>query len=403
MTTPAKVARAGLCSGCGLCEAEFGAASVSMRMSDAGYLRPFEQAPLGARERQAFARTCPGIRIDAREVGRSAAGRHPLWGPVASVRSGWARDGELRHHASSGGALSALLLSLLARGRIAFVLQTTADGRSPLDNRTVLNRAAADVVAAAGSRYGPSSPLAALPAALQTGERFAFVGKPCDVAALRAYVAERPEAGRNIELVVSFFCAGVPSRESSVELVRTLGVSDPAEVESLRYRGNGWPGRAALRTRDGREASTDYDTAWGTVLNRGLQWRCKVCPDGTGELADVSFADAWEIVGGKPSFAERPGRSLIVARSARGEDAVEAALASEFLVASETPIDAVEAMQPHQAEKKRVALARLLASAIGRGPRFRSRGLGLVAAARRATPKELAVHFLAALRRRRRE
>src|SRR3712207_7050821 len=38
--------------------------------------------------------------------------------------------------------------------------------------------------------------------------------------------------------------------------------------------------------------------------------RCKICPDGTGEFADIVCADAWYGKDGYPDFAEREGRSL---------------------------------------------------------------------------------------------
>jgi coenzyme F420 hydrogenase subunit beta len=35
-----------------------------------------------------------------------------------------------------------------------------------------------------------------------------------------------------------------------------------------------------------------YADSWGGILSRHVQFRCKICPDGTGGFADVVCADA---------------------------------------------------------------------------------------------------------------
>jgi coenzyme F420 hydrogenase subunit beta len=45
--------------------------------------------------------------------------------------------------------------------------------------------------------------------------------------------------------------------------------------------------------------------AWGEELSNHLQFRCKICPGGTGEFADVVCAGAWYGKDGYPDFTER--------------------------------------------------------------------------------------------------
>ncbi len=146
----------------------------------------------------------------------------------------------------------------------------------PLKNELQLSRTRADVLHAAGSRYAPSAPLARIVELLDSGARFAFVGKPCDVAALRQYGRTDPRVAQQVPYMLSFMCAGIPSHRGTLELLQTLGVT-PNQVKTFRYRGDGWPGKARVVTHAGDVREMDYNASWGTILNRHLQFRCKIC------------------------------------------------------------------------------------------------------------------------------
>lgn len=373
------VAGGGLCTGCGLCASEFGPERVRMQMSPMGYLRPQVSGALDAAEQRAFERLCPGLLQD---LPPPRAPVHPLWGAVASCHTGWSNDAEIRLKGSSGGALSALLLHLLDSGQAAFVAHVSAGDGDPFGNVLRVSRDRAGVLAGAGSRYGPSAPLAGLEQLFALEGRFAFVGKPCDVAGLRAHLALHPERRERVVAALSFMCAGVPSEHATHALVRQLG-AEPEQVVRFQYRGDGWPGQATAWTGDGRRLSMDYATSWGTILNRQLQFRCKVCPDGIGEFADVVGADAWYGVDGYPDFEERAGRSLILARTPAGQALLDAAAGAGALSTEPCALEEIERMQPYQATRKRQMVARLAAWAARRGwlPRYRGFRLWRVARA----------------------
>lgn len=347
-----------------------------MLLTPDGYLRPTGGSPvMTAREATSI---CPGIEISHEPD--ATVKYHRLWGPVISTCTGHSTDPEFRYSGSSGGAITALCFGLLETGAISFVWHTRADPEDPIGNVTGPSRSRGDLLKAAGSRYGPSSPLAGLADALATGKTFAFVGKPCDVAALRKLALMDPRIDRQIPYKLSFFCAGVPSRHGTMEVVRKLD-TDLTDVKSFRYRGEGWPGVARVVRHDGSTSTMNYNSSWGTILNRHLQFRCKVCPDGTGEFADIACADAWYGSGGYPDFEEREGRSLIVSRTEVGERLLRRMEDSGYLAMVPLDIREIEAMQPYQANRKRNVPARSLALMLaGRlTPRFRRFGfVGLV-------------------------
>src|SRR5207245_2175315 len=115
---------------------------------------------------------------------------------------------------------------------------------------------------------------------------------------------ERPELDRKLGLVLTFFCAGTPSTQGTLDLLKSLEVA-PNEIDTVRYRGEGWPGRfKVLYSNRTKEKSFSYGESWGRLASyRPL--RCHLCPDGLGQVADISCGDAWE------EFDNRgdPGRS----------------------------------------------------------------------------------------------
>lgn len=391
----ARVMQGDLCAGCGACAA-LAPGKVRMAMAPPGYLRPVQEAPLEAAEEDAIVRVCPGLGQRVAAAGRTEA---VLWGPYVSMQTGWATDPDLRFAGASGGGLSALLVHLLRSGRVDAVIQIAADPDQPIGNVTVVSTDAAGVLAAAGSRYAPSAPLEGLPARLADGRRYAVVGKPCDAAALRAMREADPKLAAAVPVILSFFCAGVPSRTGGRAVLAALD-ADPARVTAFRYRGMGWPGRATARLDDGSERSMTYHDSWGGILSRHVQHRCKICADGTGVAADLVCADAWESdAEGYPRFEEVPGVSLIVARTALGAEVLAAAQAAGAVETAPFDVDDLAAIQPGQRDRRRALWARLAALRLAGRPVPRYEGLQVAAAARQNSLGRNIRNFFGTLRR----
>lgn len=388
------VIEGGLCTGCGLCASVSGG-QASMRLDPQGYLRPVLLQPLSPRQEQLVRQVCPGIAL---RHAPSAVSYHPLWGPLQQVRVGHALHPELRHAGSSGGAISALLTYLLETSQVDFVLHIGASLSEPLRNEIKLSSNRDEVLAAAGSRYAPSAPLSEIDALLARPGRFAFVGKPCDVAALRKYALHNPLVDEKVKYMLSFMCAGVPSMKGTEAILERFGVTAP-EVSRFAYRGNGWPGMTRVETHGGAVHEIDYATSWGTILNRHLQARCKICPDGTGEFADVVCADAWYGKDGYPDFAEQEGRSLIISRNGRGEALLQAATEAGYLSMEALPVEEIRKMQPYQENRKQMVWSRVLALRLMGRPAPRYQGMKLLQTARMGGIVANAKNFLGMVKR----
>lgn len=321
-----------LCCGCGACA---GVQPELFEMRDAPELGRRPAARNGRIEAGADARAfaaCPGRELAHGEDIRGDGLIDELlagWGPVRGVWEGHAADEDVRRRGSSGGAATALSLYAIERAGMHGVLHTVADEARPVFNRTTLSRTREELLTGTGSRYAPASPCEGLPRIEAAPGPCVFVGKPCDVAGVQRARRLHRALDEKVGLTIAFFCAGTPSTRGTVELLRSVGVRSPEDVIALRYRGNGWPGRWTVRYRDGveeREASLSYDESWG-FLQRYRQWRCYICPDHTGEFADVSVGDPWY----RPVQEGEAGKSLIVARTARGVRIVQEAAAAGYL------------------------------------------------------------------------
>ena len=347
-TSIQQVVDAKLCSGCGAC-AYMQPANIQMVDVPEEGLRPATKTgPDGqAIETREALKACPGIELEHSDFTDQDSIEEDLvdaWGPILSIWEGGASDDEVRFAGSSGGAASALAIYALERLDFRLVVHVGANPDAPYTNRTVVSRTRDDVLRRTGSRYAPASPCDLLNVIEEADGPCLFIGKPCDVAAAQKARKHRPQLDRNLALAVAFFCAGTPSTNGTIALLRSLGVSDVHALGSVRYRGNGWPGEFTAKTREGDETySCSYEQSWGDVLSHHVQWRCKLCLDHTGEFADIAVGDPWY----RPVQEGEMGSSLIVARTARGKRFAERAIQEGALTASRVDPALLPRSQPN--------------------------------------------------------
>ncbi len=393
--TLATVLKGELCTGCGLC-AGLAPDAISMQIDSEGFARPTQSAPVSPKAERAISSACPGRTVSP---WRKSEAQDVFWGPYRDVLTGFATDADLRQSASSGGTISALAIHALESGAVDAVVQTGTDMADPTRTVTIVSESAADVRACVGSRYGPSSPLSSVEALLGDTRRFAFVGKPCDVSALRSLGAADSRVAERFPVMLSFFCAGVPSLKGTDQILSDLGVARD-DLAGFKYRGDGWPGFATATRRDGSVARMSYEESWGNRLSKVVQFRCKICPDAVGGAADIACADAW--YGGEtgyPLFEETDGRSLVISRTEAGERLLAEARDKKVVVCTSVPLRDIDKMQPSQARRKRLIASRLAALVATFQPRPYFPSVAVAAAARRAPLTESLKSFLGLVRR----
>lgn len=153
-----------------------------------------------------------------------------------------------------------------------------------------------------------------------------------------------------------------------------LGVR-PEKVEELRYRGCGWPGMTTVKVKgtDGEQRQMAYEESWGNILSNYIQFRCRLCPDGTGEFADISCGDPWY----REFEPDEPGRSLVLVRTERGRSILQRAMEAGYIELERAQPEIVAASQKALLNRRRALFGRLLAMRVMGVPVPRYTGFSL--------------------------
>lgn len=333
------------CTGCGLCHS---VAGVSFTTDEKGFKCP----TLSDKDIPLLKKVCPAA---GNALNNYSDGS--IWGVVRKAYLGNASDEEVRFRASSGGVITALCLYLVEKKLVDGVIQTRKHSGDPRLTETIVSTNREEVLTCCGSRYTTSSPLMMIKQQVEPGKKYAFVGKPCDISALRMFQKTSSEDWINqIKYMLTFYCAGQPSINANNKLLVELGCKDVKDCEDLRYRGYGWPGKAFARLKDGTENTMDYESSWMRILGRDTRRICRFCSDGTGEYSDISCGDAWYLDSANhPDFTERPGRNIIFARTEEGILLINAAIRDGYLSAEDFDMsrsNEIKLFQPYHYTRK---------------------------------------------------
>ncbi len=351
----------GLCIGCGLCQSVAGEDRVRVTKTTIGYVHPVIEGELDHDTVDRIYEVCPGTRVEGlpQRLVEPDTRHDNVWGPWRRMVRAWAGDPEIRFEGSTGGVLTALGQYLLASGRVEFILQVKTSATEPSFGDPTLSFTEADVFEAAGSRYGPAAALTDIGAALDRGQSFAFIAKPCDVSALRNYARQDARVDQLVKYMLVMVCGGYGTPQGTKDFYQRVGIA-PEQVTGLRYRGRGCPGPTRVETGDEAQ-EFHYIDYWGEdETTWSLPFRCKICPDGIGEAADIAAADTW--IGGGPNridSVDDPGTNALIARTRAGEELIAAAAeAGALTLEYDIPPDTMSLYQPHQVNKKYAVWAR---------------------------------------------
>ncbi len=368
-----KILKYDLCLGCGLCSSILGKENCDMKLSENGFYQPNFKNRL---EGKGLQNLCPGIKVHGNTT-------EYTWGNVKEVVEGWAAEANLRHKAASGGIVSSLALFMLESGKADAVLQVGVKKESYLYNELKISRSKDDIIHNAQSRYAPALTLVNIKQILDdSNEKYVFIGKPCDIAGVKNLIEQYPHYKERFVLFISIFCAGIPSYKATEKTWKMSGREDAPK--KLKYRGDGWPGEFRATWSDGQEFKMTYHDSWGKILGRHLGFRCKICPDGIGLLADVAVGDSWNTKDGYPDFSEAEGRCFVFIRTDRGLTAMNTAKEGGYMEYHKLDIDKIQFMQAYQYGRRMLVGWRLLPVIIATNGLIDFSGLGIIKQARKA-------------------
>ena len=284
-----------------------------------------------------------------------------LWGDYEHYYIGFSNDECIRRTASSGGILTEICSYLIEDDKVDGIVQIKYSEVDPIETITVVSKTVEEVKSCSGSRYAVSMPLVNIRSIIEDGKRYAFVGKPCDVAALRNYSKRDAIISNAIKYYFSFFCAGTPSRVANKQMLDVLGCKQN-ECEYFNYRGNGWPGKVTAIDIHRNSYEMDYYTAWMTVLGRIIKKSCKFCVDSIGEASDISCGDYWYLDEKRnPIFKEADGRNCIFTWNEFGYELIEEMVQKKRITVLNENIEDLKYVQPNHFNRRTTIIYKWLA------------------------------------------
>ena len=301
-----------LCTGCEACRNACDQGALRMEESAEGFLRPVVDAKR-CTDCGACATACPVLNKPALE-------RMPSPGAYAC----WHADDQVRRRSSSGGAFSALAEAVLDAG--GGVWGAAYDARLHVRHVEVREREGLDRLRRSKyvqSRIGDA--FREVRGFLRTGGTALFVGAPCQVAGLHAFL------GRDDERLVTcdFLCHGVPSPGVLARYVRWLEARSGAPLTDLNFRDKrkGWEDPSSVAELEGGRERVLYGKENhffnGFIENVFLRESCYACAfNGLPRWGDLTLGDFWGIGNHFPfphASQKAEGISLVLVNSARGQ------------------------------------------------------------------------------------
>lgn len=333
------------CIGCGLCfekESDF-------KLTN-GFIYPTK--PID----DLYSSYCPSLNI---KIFNKLDFKNRIWGNYFSLSTVHSSNEKIRYKSASGGAITSICNYLIKEKIIDKVL-TVKINLTDLSSKQINTDKVSLINSCAGSKYLPLSSLINFRDILKDKYRYVLIAKPCEISAIRSMINEGQIPKNKIPILISFFCAGIPSSNTTKKIFKDYKFNFNT-LTNLRFRGNGWPGFFLAESKN-KKIKLNYDESWNNYHSKNIHFRCKFCPDAIGLNADIVAADPWDILNKKPTFKERPGLSLIFSRTKYGEEIFRNSINKGYLKIHNSSYDIknLKVIQRHQYLRRRFYFYRLL-------------------------------------------
>lgn len=304
---------------------------------------------------------CPGKNLNIPELSLKlfeGEKYNPLLGSFNTSYLGYSTDLEIRYRTTSGGMITQLLIFALEADLINGALITTINEDNPLHPMGFIARTREEIIQGSGSKYCPVPVNILLKEIIKSNkeEKFAVVGLPCHIHGIRKAELVNKKLCNKIVLHLGLFCNHTPNFLGTEFLLSQNGINIE-NVRKIDYRGRGWPGILQVELHEGEPVSIPYDVYWKNGFGSYFfPYRCTLCGDGTSELADISFGDAW-----LPKLSSNTiGFSIIIGRNKIGIDLLKNAEKSGKIFLDELTEESVIQSQDSMLKfKKKQIMARM--------------------------------------------
>ena len=346
----------GLCLECGTCEGMCPHNNIKLIPDETGRNRIHIQDESFCEKCPGIClKVCPGHEVDMDRLNEQVFGQVPenYWsGNAIQAFLGYSPDKMTKKTSASGGIVSTLLIHALETGMIQGVYLLTPQPGKPFSLKPTLATDKQSVLKAAGSFYWPAPIGQCLKEIRHSEGKFAFVGLPCEIQALRKAQSINKGLREKIAFTIGIYCGGRPTIQGQHFAFERYGI-DLDEVEEFKYRQPEWPGHLKATLKNGEEVHVykpeQLQGFSGQIFSHP---RCLLCHDATAELADISTGDAIRL----EDIRQPDEKSIVVARTKTGLDLMESARAANKLVLREVGIEKFVHSQHRPILHKKLAL-----------------------------------------------
>lgn len=314
------------CTGCSACYSICPKKAITMIADAEGFLVPQINEALCI-ECGLCQKCCPVLNFSVKES-------FPL-----AIYAGYINNQKIRRHSSSGGAFPAFAEYFYSQEN-GLVVAAAFDEH--LNLKHIVSSGHDELHKFQGSKYVQSSiggifiEIAKL---LKEGKSVLFVGTPCQVAGLKAYLRKDYHNLLTIDLV----CHGVPSPKLFKHYLKQIGLSDNVEYKDFYFRNqkqSSFFSHTAIKQSGFSKHISPSQHSYICAYLKGWLHResCYSCPfSQIPRQGDCTIADFWGILANKVPFGgdSTNGVSLIIINSNKGE-AVFNQIKSSFYLEEKT-------------------------------------------------------------------
>lgn len=328
------VVQGGYCVGCGACAALQGS-GLSMSINQIGQFEPVIDGPA---EVHGLQKVCPFSNRSSNEteIARRLFGNGCHWndklGYYRSCYAGYIAEGSFRSDGSSGGFGKWIGHELQRLNLVDAVVQVAATHGSEggLHYSYVITHDLESTRTASKSAYYPVELSEVVREMKATPGRYAVVGVPCFIKAIRLLMASDPVLEARIRFTVGLVCGHLKSKFYGDMIAWQEGV-EPDELQAVDFRKK-YPGSTAKQkgmefeyVRNGQQhrAGDIVQNYFGTNYALGLfkYNACEYCDDVVAETADIVVGDAW-----LPQYVpDGQGTNILIVRNEELQAVIDAA------------------------------------------------------------------------------
>ncbi len=288
---------------------------------------------------------CPGDEFNAGEVSQQMFGKvsepEDIYGEFQGAYLTHATDPEIRKLSTSGGLVSAMMISLLELGTVDGCVVVTSDENVLYKGVAKIARTREEILEAMKSKYAIVPTNAVFQQILELPGRYAFVGLPCQIHGFYKGAKLDQRLRERIVFTIALICHAAIEHTPLKIMYERLGEAKK-DVSSFIYRHGKHAGTSHVKTKDGHYRPVMFPTKKGyqpdaiemmNILYRlYTPERCLTCYDAMGEFADMAVGDPWMP---KPfdDINFHDGYTYAINRTPRAEAAMKDAVEHGYLVA----------------------------------------------------------------------